>query len=373
MRGRVKAFGTMQSLPGKGLDELFGDAAAEAWAVSDPWVGLEYLALREGVPLPPRAPTSGAEAATASDSACAAVSAASSAANAAAVLSANDALDDLPTRSLRFVLLPYMAACARAAWQGEKGERLDALIDARRGLVYFFDAVDNLGLLPDVDRDRVLDSMPELVQSGEQRREALIARYRAEKESAAKLDELLARRAARSGAGNSPDANEGDDADEEEARNGMVTIIQSALRRGMDDLVGIDREIEVLRYAVTMEARGIDPREKAELERPKGPPPGMNGLPSTFQIVHNREEARAGVFRPDTSLPTYTVEQWGEIEMKRAMEAEMEKRGREEIRARARAGEDSDGDEAADRETYEKRNWDKFTDEHNKGSGNSMR
>lgn len=353
------------------LDVLFGRAAAVVWSVSDPWPGIEYLAAREGQELPPRAPTTGEAAADASDKATEAVRAATAAAEAASLVSSNDTLEDLPTRSLRFVMLPFMAAAARIHWQGDLEHRLSAVSDARGELMAFFHGVDNLGLLSEVDRDRVLDNMPELVQTPTQRREALFARHKAEKASGQKLQTLLTRHNARSSVGVEADV---DDMDEEHERDAVLTILQSAVRRGMDAISSIDRELEVLRYAVESQARGIDPAKKAEQERPKGSPPGMGGLPSTFRIVADkREELRKGVFRPDHSIPTYTVEEWGEIEVQRAMAAEQEKRQREEIKARATADEDSDGDEATNRETYEKRKWDEFTDRNNKGSGNSVR
>ena len=99
----------------------------------------------------------------------------------------------------------------------------------------------------------------------------------------------------------------------------------------------------------------------------------MNGMPATFQIVNEREKIREGVFRPSHSLPTYTVEEWGEIEAKRLREVEMEKKRQEEEERRRKEGEDSDGDEAVDRETMEARRWDAWKDDHNKGSGNTIR
>lgn len=360
----------MDSSASGSLDALFGRAAAAAWSVSDPWPGLEYLATREGTPLPAREPTSGEAAAGASDKSVAVVRAAADAAEAAGVISSNDTLEDVSTRSLRFVLLPYLLGVARLAWQGDLSGRLDAVTDARKELLAFFQGVDNLGLLSEVDRDRVLDDMPDLVQTPAQKRETLISRHRAEKAAIQKLETLLVRQKTHS---NDASANGGDDADEEYERDGMLTILESSVRRAMDAVVSIDRELEVLRYAVASQARGVDPAKKAAQERPKGPPPGMGGMPGTFKIVDKREEARQGVFRPDTSIPTYTVEEWGEIEMQRAMAAEKEKRGREEVKARAAAEEDSDGDEVADRETYEARRWDNWKDENNRGSGNSMR
>jgi immunoglobulin-binding protein 1 len=366
-------YDTAMTESSESLDVLFGRAAARVLSASDPWAGIEYLAAREGQELPPRTPTSGEAAAATSDAAVQAVAAATAAAEAASLVSSNDTLEDLPTRSLRFVMLPFLAAAARVNWQGDLEGRLEALSDARRELMMFFHGVDALGLLSEHDRDRVLDNVPELLQTPTQRREALFARHKAEKASEQKLEKLLARYKDRSSSGAAGNG-DGDDIDEEHERDALLTILQSAVRRGMDAVSSIDRELEVLRYAVDSQARGIDPAKKAAQERQNGPPPVIGGLPSTFRIVADkREELRNGVFRPDHSIPTLTVEEWGEIKAKETMAARQEMRQREELKARSAADEDSDGDVAADRETYEKRKWDLFTDDNKKGSGNSMR
>jgi immunoglobulin-binding protein 1 len=367
----IEVFMAAENVKGQSLEQLFGNAVSLTWAAgNESWPGFEYLALSAGAaPAQPRRVTGAAAmtaAATASDAAVAAVTAVANAARAAGVLSANETLEDISTSALRFVLVPYLASTAHAAWQGAPAGRLEHLKAARAELGELFRAFDALGLLTQVDRDSVLDGMPELVQTPQQRRDLLIGRHREEKAAAEKLKSLLERRLRR--------GSTGEDGDEEDAeREAMLTILQSAVRRAMQSITSLDLEIDILRYAVASDAKGIDPAVRAAREKPRGPPPGMNGMPSTFRIVDEREKARQQVFRPSHSLPTYTVEEWGQFEMQRLAQATQEQQAREGVRARVTAEEDSDGDEASNRETYEKRRWDNWKDEHNKGSGNSQR
>jgi len=94
-------------------------------------------------------------------------------------------------------------------------------------------------------------------------------------------------------------------------------------------------------------------------------------MPSTFKIVSQKDEIKKNVFKPSHQLPTYTVEEWGEIELANMQKKEQEKKDAEIFKAKIAAEENSDDE--ADRETMEKRSWDNWRDENNKGSGNTMR
>lgn len=358
---------------GTSLNQLFGRAAALVWSASEPWQGFEYLALREGEPLPPRAPSAEDAAAAASEAALTAVFAIAEAANAAGVISRNDAIDDISTRSLRFLFLPFMEANASAAWQGLAERRLQRLLDAKRALQEFFDQMDRLELLSRADRAAVFDDVPETSQTPQQKRDTLVARHKAEKVAIQTMTALLERLKTSQSVHALKDDDNDASIDEDSERAGLLTVLQSAVRRGLDCLRSFQREMDVLEYKLKMQADGRDPAEEARRARTREPPKSKSGLPSTFRIVNKREEAMKGVFRPDTSIPTYTVEEWGQIEMQRAAEMEKEKRREEQLQAHQAADVDSDGDEAADRMTYEKRRWDNWKDEHNKGSGNTLR
>lgn len=95
------------------------------------------------------------------------------------------------------------------------------------------------------------------------------------------------------------------------------------------------------------------------------------GKPS-YQILDTRRYQQQNVFKPSHALPTYTVEEWGEIEAARMRET-MRKEEAERRRKEAQGEVDSDNEDIQDQKTLEARNWDDWKDEHNKGSGNTLR
>ena len=76
---------------------------------------------------------------------------------------------------------------------------------------------------------------------------------------------------------------------------------------------------------------------------------------------------RDGVFRPDHTLPTMTIDEYLEEEKRRGgiIEGGGEASGR-------RTSLDLDDEGAVDREMYKARRWDEFKEENPKGSGNTM-
>lgn len=339
------------------LDSLFQTAVTQLQAVDDAWPALSHLAALPTSNRTTAVPADGAQNTLESLARLAA------AVDLASLISPNESLEEISTRSLKYLLIPYMQARAHNQVQGGPHERHAALKDCRSSLSKFFNRMDALHLLSEADRDAALDDTPNPVLSPAERREQKIARFRAEKEAEKKLITLRGRLRTHG---------EDDDGEEAEREAGLV-VLRSAVRRGLDMLSGLQQEMEILSFAVRQIERGVDPREKAERERPKGPPQGMGGLPPTFRIVDEREKAREKVFRPSHSLPTYTIEEWGEMEMQRAIKAEKEKKEKEIVAARRKEEEDSDGEEAVERERLEKSRWDDWADEHNKGSGNTIR
>eukprot|EP00177_Eucheuma_denticulatum_P000290 GFKZ01000499.1.p1 GENE.GFKZ01000499.1~~GFKZ01000499.1.p1 ORF type:complete len:347 (-),score=71.12 GFKZ01000499.1:96-1136(-) len=338
------------------LDTLFARAVSKLHEVDDIWTGLSLLSR---TPAPAR--RSGPAAPDAAVTAVKQLMQVSVAVSQASLLSANEALDEIPTGSLKYLLVPYLIARAHGQIHGEAHERHAALVESRRWLNSFFERMDRLGLLSERDRDAALEHTPTQVVSAGTKREMKIARFKKEKETERKLS-LLRERMGVAG---------GDD--EEMEREITLVIVESGVGRAMDFLDGLEQEMEVLRFAVRQLEKGVDPREKAERMRPKGPVPGLGGMPPSFRIVSERERVRQGVFRPSHSLPTYTVEEWGRIERERMIRMEREKREKDVVAAKRREEEDSDGEEAVERERLEKSRWDDWKDEHNKGSGNTIR
>ncbi|GAB0496850.1 hypothetical protein MMPV_008171 [Pyropia vietnamensis] len=184
--------------------------------------------------------------------------------------------------------------------------------------------------------------------------------------------------------------------EEEAARQLAVGALAAAVRQSVESLPLIDEEVALLAYAADMAARGQTV--------PPPPPPGPTaterlGLPTNFRIgvppdacgggvggapvsgytpvgsgLTGRAAIAAGVFRPSHTLPTYTVEEWGEFEAARAAEKAAADRDVKAAKAAAAAAEDPDRDDAvADRDTMAAREWDDWKGENNRGSGNTLR
>ena len=86
-----------------------------------------------------------------------------------------------------------------------------------------------------------------------------------------------------------------------------------------------------------------------------------------FTIVDSRQRISKGVFRPDHSLPTMTIDEYLEEERKRGGIIDgggPQSQIREQV--------DEDDLDAADQETMKARAWDEFKEANPRGSGNTL-
>lgn len=99
-----------------------------------------------------------------------------------------------------------------------------------------------------------------------------------------------------------------------------------------------------------------------------GPLLSREGKPlQPFTLTDKRTQLRQGVFRPDHSLPTMSIEDYLEEEKRRGGIID---RGGEQSGQPTEINED-DLDKA-DEETLKARAWDEFKEENPKGSGNTL-
>lgn len=99
-----------------------------------------------------------------------------------------------------------------------------------------------------------------------------------------------------------------------------------------------------------------------------GPILSKDGKPlKPFTLLDNRQTVRDGVFRPDHSLPTMTIDEYLVEEKRRGgiIEGGGEQSGR-------LVEPDEDDLDKADMETMKAREWDDFTESNPKGSGNTL-
>lgn len=99
-----------------------------------------------------------------------------------------------------------------------------------------------------------------------------------------------------------------------------------------------------------------------------GPILSKDGKPlKPFTLLDSRQKLRDGVFKPDHSLPTMTIDEYLDEEKRRGgmIDGGGEQSGKP-------AEPDEDNFNKADAETMKAREWDEFTEENPKGSGNTL-
>ena len=104
------------------------------------------------------------------------------------------------------------------------------------------------------------------------------------------------------------------------------------------------------------------------------PTVAMPSLP--FSLFANRKEsvvrdARSALFRPSHILPTMSIEEAGEIELRELMERTALSKEREKRKSVLESAKTED--EFSDEKLYEKRRWDDWKDDNPFGAGNSRR
>lgn len=78
---------------------------------------------------------------------------------------------------------------------------------------------------------------------------------------------------------------------------------------------------------------------------------------------------QAQVFSPGHNMPTMTIEEFGELELKKMQEAE---RLKKQAEAEKPPEVDSDNEELVEMKRTEAAGWDDWKDAHEKGAGNRM-
>ncbi|KAH0532078.1 hypothetical protein TsFJ059_000816 [Trichoderma semiorbis] len=294
--------------------------------------------------------------------------------SALSLFSANEGLEDVATSSLPYLLVDFYFAelVQRTPHLGPK-ERLQVLARARASYEKFLNAVDGYGLVTGpygklLERYRD-DEEGFAAVAGDMtaKREAKIANFKAEKALREKL-QILKR-----------NPRYLDHGDEELVREVHVTSIQFAIHNTFQALDSLNREVPLLRSAPSPTAApkssSDDPTDTSfRLDQPLsqlragagGPLLSTKGKPlQPFTLVGSRADLARGVFRPGHNLPTMSIDEYLEEEKRRGgiLEGGTEP-PKQEL--------DEDDMEAVDRATYKARQWDDFTDDNRKGSGNTL-
>uniref|UniRef100_A0A7S0BU81 TAP42-like protein n=1 Tax=Rhodosorus marinus TaxID=101924 RepID=A0A7S0BU81_9RHOD len=271
-------------------------------------------------------------------------------------ISRNETLEDMATKDVKFALLPFYEARALClSIPGDvkcPADRVRSLEDAKNWYTLFFDLLSTLKIVSSAELESLSEELP---RDPSERRTRLIEKLKQEKEESAKLEELKhkAKSADREMA-------------EEIEREVSVFVLKAAARGASKSRSNLDEEIQLLNYAVETKAKGKDPADEARKLRENMPPP------ESYRIMDTKKYQQDQVFKPSHNLPTYTVEEWGEIELAR-MRKQMKINAEKEKLKAEESDEDSDNDAVSDKKTMKERAWADWTDDNNKGSGNTIR
>ncbi|KAF2396628.1 phosphatase 2A-associated protein [Trichodelitschia bisporula] len=298
-----------------------------------------------------------------------------------ALFSPNETLEDVNSGDLQYMLINYHLAELSTKITG--GDRKAHILHARRYYEAFLKLLDSYDMLSKSDSKLYgqYTEAPDMFSTASRtdaaaRRETKIARFKEEKALKSKLEHLR----------QNPQALEND---EDALRDLHLTSISLSIYQTFQSLESIAQELHILAMAPPSQPEGASPRGSDTREREsadksgysdrldsrvgglaglQGPILSKDGRPlRPFTILDNRTRFQQGVFRPDHSLPTMTIDEYLEEEKKRGgiIEGGGEQSG-------VRPEPDEDNMTKADEETLKAREWDEFTEANPKGSGNTF-
>lgn len=298
--------------------------------------------------------------------------------NGLSLFSDNESPDDLATSDIQYLAVEYYLGKLTEKIQplnvdNRIANRIEIINQAVEHYTTFLSQLDSYKLLPESSSKRLREilstdgGLPKLsnVQSSDPttRRADKIERFKMEKALQEKLQNVRS-------------------TDDEEVQR-KVHFAQLGLLsiKTFSTLESINMELQLLNeqskqpdQPANSTERNVntDPSEyvqgRLDPSLDKGPLLNKFGkINRPFTIVSSRDQIKKGVQGTGQYLPTMTVDEYLEEERRQGRIIEG---GGEES---AKQGEpDEDDEEKHDRETYEARRWDEFTENNPKGSGNTM-
>jgi immunoglobulin-binding protein 1 len=296
------------------------------------------------------------------------------------LFSPNESLEDITSSELQYLLLDYYLAELTLRRTSDIHERWDILEQSSKYFESFLKRLDSYDILDKTDerlweryRDNPSGFAVVNTTDATQKRADKIARFKAEKELKTKLKLL----------NQDPKILEHDD---DALRKLRLVEIALHVHETFQALESTAIEFSILAQI----PKALPPSQSPEDDRNRGkttnnytekldaplssfssksgPILDKSGKPlRPFTLLDSRQSLRKGVFRPDHSLPTMSIDEYLEEERKRGgiIEGGGEKSG---IKPHI----DEDDHEKQDEETSKAREWDEFKDENARGSGNTL-
>ncbi|GAW00403.1 serine/threonine protein phosphatase PP2A-associated protein [Lentinula edodes] len=335
------------------------------------------------------------------------------------LFSPNENSEDIATRDLVYLLVPYVCAQVQDRVKAvERDERLASLTVAKNYLQSFLQLLDNYEIIPE-DQVALYDRK---VSNPGNRRELKIKQYQAEKDLRTRIETIRKRRNQRPITNSSDSATDFDllssllpsamDEEEEDSsstddvlRETTLLLIRLFFSQAQTQLQNMNQELELLRTAPPSASTAMSRLEddddrrgkhkeseenmwKIDAPTPKvgagGPLLDEAGKPlQPFTILPSgagdRARFQAQVFGPGHNLPTMSIDEYLEIERQRGKfisgggpASQNAPTSSEQLALDAEMDGTLEGEDKAEVKRIKDENWAKFTDENPRGAGNTM-
>ncbi|KAF8205785.1 TAP42-like protein [Mycena galopus ATCC 62051] len=337
------------------------------------------------------------------------------------LFSPNEILEDISTRDLIYLLVPYALAEVQGRVRSEgpgNDERIAFLTQSQKYLNTFISNLENYEIIPESERTLHAQD-PSKIKDASSRRELKIKQYQREKDLRARIETIRKRRGQLPADGEMesdfdlivsllPKKSESEDEEEDSEsedilRETTLLLLRLCYAQAEAQLLSLSQELELLQNAPRMPppptSRPEDDRRGKErategdmwkLDAPLGGPDGKGPLldptgkplrPFTILPSGSSDRARmaAQVFGPGHRLPTMSIDEYLQIEQERGNiltgggpGSENALTESEQLAVDAEMDGSKDGAEKEEMKRLKDEKWAQFTDENPRGAGNTM-
>ncbi|KAF9202929.1 hypothetical protein BGZ49_006965 [Haplosporangium sp. Z 27] len=290
------------------------------------------------------------------------------------IFSENEFMEDISTKDLRFLLTDYYLG---ELFLKRVQDRFSNLTTSKEYFDHFILQCETHDILTAQDKKYLEQITTDAPRDAATRRGEKIARFKREKEMKNQIEEFNKILGTKSSGYEGELSSEIED----QCRDFVLLHLQYAIFQTMEQLVGIQQELPMLKQMEERKAaqsssdsrisgRANEDSRDARVDDSRiwnatGPLMDPQGRPlRPFVITNKRTEMMAGVFRPGHSLPTMSIEEYLDREIERG---NFLSGGTEEPKKKEA---DDNDEEAINAETIKARNWDDFKDDNPKGWGN---
>ncbi|KAG0352988.1 hypothetical protein BG005_007635 [Podila minutissima] len=246
------------------------------------------------------------------------------------LFSDNEFMEDISTKDLRFLLTEYYLG-ELFLKKTDQDQRLADLSTSKEHFDHFLLQCETHDILTPQDKKYHEQLTTNAPKDAATRRGEKIARFKREKEMRQQIEEFHKILGTTSGSGH---VGEMSSEVEDQYRDFVLLHLQYAIFQTMEQLVGIQQEIPMLKEmqerknsAGSSDSRAATRKnddmrdgrvDSSTIWNATGPLMDPQGRPlRPFMITNKRNEMMKGVFRPGHNLPTMTIEEYLDQEMER--------------------------------------------------------